>query len=382
MGATALSGHCRAGPLVPCAMVGAVAALSGYDGLGVAVHGSSGCWFYPTSLLRVDLGCTDLSGADAALGSEKRARATVEAMLDRYRAVAIVNTCMPGIAGEDLAGALADLPVTVVDAPGFLGGIWAGHARAIEALRPVVDDAVDGIGIDGLSPLDPFARGNLHEIDRLLRIAGASPATRFAGGPLESLSRAAPVSVVANPAFAAGPGERAGDLLGLDAVRATFERLADRDDRIDVGPVAAECAAAEDRCIRACDKYLRNHDPPRAALFGEGAYIAAAARFLDRFLGAECQLLGYRDAAPLPGPWEAVRADDLGRVEDLLNRSEPDLVVGSSFEHRLRPEAAFVPISPPIRGRWRLAAVPFAGVEGVLSMVEAVLNACAGVRRA
>jgi nitrogenase molybdenum-iron protein alpha/beta subunit len=363
-------------------MVGAVAALSAYDGLGVVVHGSSGCWFYPSSLLRVDLGCTDLSSADAVLGAERRARATVEAMLPRHRAVAIVNTCVPGIAGEDLAGALADLPVTVVDAPGFLGGAWTGHALAIAALDPVVDDTAGGVGIDGLSPLDPFARGNLHEIERLLRLAGATPGTRYAGGPVESLRRAAPVSVVANPAFAAGPGERAGDLLGLDAVLATVGRLADRDDRVDAGPVAAECAAAEERCVHACDKYLRRHDPPRAAIFGEAAYVDAAGRLLDRYLGADCAALGYRDAPPGQSRHNAVRADDLGSVEAALARADPDLVLGSSFEQRLRPEAAFVPLAPPLRGAWRLAATPLAGVEGVLGLIEAVLNACSARRKA
>ena len=363
-------------------MVGSVAALSAYDGLGVVVHGSSGCWFYPSSLLRVDLGCTDLTSADAVLGAERRVRETVEAMLPRYRAVAVVNTGVPGIVGEDLAGARADLPVTVVDAPGFLGGAWAGHARAIAALEPVVDGTADRIGIDGLSPLDPFARGNLHEIERLLRIAGAAPGTCYAGGTIESIGRAAPVSVVANPAFAAGPGDRAGDLLGFDGVLATFDRLGDRDDRIDVCPVTVECAAAEERCVHACDKYLRRHDPPRAALFGEGAYIAAAGRLLDRYLGADCAVLGYRDLPPPSDRHAAVRADDLGSVEEILARAEPDLVLGSSFEQRLRPEAAFVPLAPPLRGRWRLAATPFAGVEGVLALVEAVLNACTAKRKA
>ncbi len=361
-------------------MVGAVGALSAYDGLGVVVHGSSGCWFYPTSLLRADLGCTDLSSADAVLGAERRVRATVEAMLPRHRAVAVVNTCVPGIAGEDLAGSLGDLPVTVVDAPGFLGGAWTGHERAIAALGPVVDEAVRDVGIDGLSPLDPFARGNLFEIERILRLAGATPGVRYAGGAVESLGRAAPVSVVANPAFAAGPGERAGDLLGLDAVLATVCRLADRDDDIDPEPVAAECAAAEERCVYACDKFLRRHDPPRAAIFGEAAYVDAAGRLLDRYLGADCTVLGYRDA-PLENPG-GVRADDLGSVEEALARAEPDLVLGSSFERRLRPEAAFVPLAPPLRGRWRLAAAPFVGVEGVLALVEGVLNACAVGRKA
>lgn len=376
MGAAALNHRCHAGPLVPCAMVGAVAALSAYEGLGVAVHGSSGCWFYPSSLLRVDLGCTDLSSVDAMLGSEERARATVESLLGRHQSVALVNTCVPAIAGEDLAGALSDLPVTVVDAPGFAGSAWTGHARAIAALHPVVDPGARTIGIDGLSPLDPFARGNLFEIERLLRLAGATPGARFAGGTLASLAHAPPVSVVANPAYAAGAGERAGNLLGLEAVLATFERLAAGGGGIDAAPIAAECAAAEERCARACDKFLRRHDPPRAALFGEGGYIGAAAGLLDRYLGAEC-VLGYRDVPP-PGPWMAAPADDLDRVGDLLDRAEPDLVLGSSFEQRLRPGAAFVPLSAPIRGRWWLGAVPFAGIEGVLVTVEAVLNACAG----
>ena len=361
-------------------MVGAVAALSAYEGLGIVVHGSSGCWFYPSSLLRVDLGCTDLSSADAVLGAEKQVRETVEAMLPRHRAVAVVNTCVPGIAGEDLAGALGDLPVTVVDAPGFLGGAWIGHERAITALGPVVDEEGGGVGIDGLSPLDPFARGNLFEIERILRVAGATPGARFAGGAVESVGRAAPVSVVANPAFATGPGERAGDLLGLDAVLATVGRLAERYDEIDLEPVAAECAAAEERCVHACDKFLRRHDPPRVAIFGEAAYVDAAGRLLDRYLGADCTVLGYRDAPPTkPG---SVRADDLGSVEEALARAGADLVLGSSVERRLQPEAAFVPLAPPLRGRWRLAAAPLAGVEGVLSLVEGVLNACTAGRKA
>lgn len=358
-------------------MVGAVAALSAYDGLEVVVHGSSGCWFYPSSLLRVPLGCTDLSGTDAIMGAEVRVRNTVEAVLRDHFAVAVVTTCIPALAGEDLTGAFAGMPVTVVDAPGFAGGAWEGHARAIAAMAPRVDPGGETVGIDGLSPLDPFARGNLHECGRLLRLSGGTPGTCYAAGSLVSLALASPVSVVANPAFAAGPGNRAGSLLGLDGVAATFEALARIDDRIDPGPVAAECASAHEWCVRACDKFLRRHDPPRAAVFGDGAYVAAAARLLDRYLGAECAVLGYRDAPPVV-PWRTARADDLGRVGELLAQAEPDLVLGSSFEHRLRPGAAFVPLAPPVRGRWWLRARPFAGIEGALGLVEAVLNACAG----
>lgn len=363
-------------------MVGAVACLSAYGGLGVVVHGSSGCWFYPSSLLRVELGCTELTAEDAVLGAGDRVRSVVLAALARHGQVAVVNTCVPGIVGEDLSGLLADLPVTVVDAPGFLGGAPAGHAAAIAALGPAVDDAADTVGIDGLSPLDPFARGNLHECGRLLRLAGAVPGPLFAGGSVESVRRASPVTVVANPAYAAGPGERAGDLLGLEAVRTTFSRLADRDSRIDMGPVEAECREAEERCTRACDKFLARHDPPRAALFGDGAVVRAAAGILTRYLDADTVVLGYRDGGAALGIPGGVRADHLEAVERELAAAAPDLVLGSSFEARLAPRAAFVPLAPPVRGRARLAAVPLAGVEGTLALVEGVLNACADGRKA
>lgn len=363
-------------------MVGAVACLSSYAGLGVVVHGSSGCWFYPSSLLKTDLTCTDLSAEDAVMGSGDRLRTVVQAALARHPRVAVVNTCIPGIIGEDLAGPLDGLPVTVVDAPGFLGGAPLGHGLAIAALEPVVEPGVETVGIDGLSPLDPFFRGDLHECERLLRLAGAVPGTRYAGGPVDSVRQASPVTVIANPAYAAGPGERAGDLLGLDAVQATFDRLADRHPRIDPAPVVSECREADLRCRRAGDRFLARHDPPRAAILGDGARVRSAARTIELYLDADCILLGDRSGAQeaVEGRW--CRADDLGPVEEALLTAAPDLVLGSSFEERLAPGAAFVPFALPVRGRPRLASVPLCGVEGTLSLVEAAITACSGRRKA
>lgn len=367
---------------MPCAMVGAVACLSAYSGIGIVIHGSSGCWFYPSSLLKTDLLCTDLSAEDAILGAGDRVRAVVEAALARHPRVAVVNTCVPGIIGEDLAGLLDGLPVIVVDAPGFLGGAPIGHAVAVGALEPVVEPGAETVGIDGLSPLDPFFRGDLHEIERLLRLAGAVPGTRYAGGPVASVRRASPMTVVANPAFSAGPGERFGDLLGLEAVQATFARLADRDPRIDLTPVDAECREADRRCRRACDKHLARHEPPRVAVLGDGARVRAAARILEHYLDADCVLLGDRSGTQGPGGSQWCRAEDLGPVEEALSAAGPDLVLGSSFEERLAPDAAFVPFASPIRGRPRLASVPLCGVEGTLALVDAVLTACACRRKA
>jgi hypothetical protein len=50
--------------------------------------------------------------------------------------------------------------------------------------------------------------------------------------------------------------------------------------------------------------------------------------------------------------------------------------MGSSFERSICESQAFTGITPPLRGTVRLAPTPFAGINGTLSLVEQVLNAC------
>jgi hypothetical protein len=52
------------------------------------------------------------------------------------------------------------------------------------------------------------------------------------------------------------------------------------------------------------------------------------------------------------------------------------LIIGSSFERTIRPSAAFVPFTYPLRGMVRLRARPLVGIQGELGLIEEVLNAC------
>ena len=61
---------------------------------------------------------------------------------------------------------------------------------------------------------------------------------------------------------------------------------------------------------------------------------------------------------------------------EILSRENPDLVLGSSFEKYACPGAAFVGVTPPLRGTVRLQSRPLAGIEGALALFESVLNAC------
>ncbi len=362
-------------PLWPCAMTGAVACLAGFEDLAVIVHGSSGCYFYPASLVAAPIHGTFLVENEIIFGTEERLGEVIGEVAGRYDHIAVVTTCVPAIMGEDLAGVVDDHDLLLVDSPGFLGTLEAGYHAALERIQPAVDDEMPGINIDGISLIDPLHRGNMLEARRLLTAAGAGIGTTFACDRFDAAYRAAPFTVGTNPDLASGVGEWCGSLLGLDAVAETFERLANTRDTIDPAPVYREIASAEARIAKACDKYLRRFEPPRAAVFGGGAYAVFVAETLEQHLDAEIACICSRNHAP-PSRFRVEETVDFTRIADLLRACEPDLVIGSSYEQSVIPKTPFVPLTPPVRGRVHLRARALAGVEGTLEFLDEVLNAC------
>jgi hypothetical protein len=236
------------------------------------------------------------------------------------------------------------------------------------------------VNIAGLNLLDPFSPGNLLEAGRLLSLAGARTGTRIPQDPLGMMSRCGPSTVSVNPDLPCGPGEVAGDLLGLPAVEKTFSRLGDCIPEFDVSPVLAGISRAEERIQRAADKYLKRFDPPRAAVFGGFAYATFAADILTRYLDADILVLGSRNALR-SSPYPAREMMQIGGIAESLSAEKPDLVIGSSFERSAWPGAAFAGLTPPLRGRVLLRSRCLAGIEGTLSFMEEVLNACMDRRR-
>jgi nitrogenase molybdenum-iron protein alpha/beta subunit len=361
-------------PLWPCGMAGAVACLAGVPDLAVVIHGSSGCFFYPQSLLPVPLFSTFIEEREVIFGSLDRLAAVLASIPPGYSRVAVVTTCVPAIIGEEIREVL-DEGTILVDAPGFAGQMEEGYARGLAALEPEVESDAEGANIAGLNLLDPFSSGNLLEAGRLLSLAGIPPGTRIPGDPLDRIGRCAPFTVTVNPDLPSGAGEPCGDLLGLDAVGKTFSRLGDLIPGADTGQVLAEAARAEERIRRAADKYLRRFDPPRAAVFGGFSYGNFAADALHRYLDADILVVGSRNRLR-PSPYPFREMAGIGGITSFLSAEKPDLIVGSSFERSACPGAAFVGLTPPLRGRVLLRSRAVAGIEGTLSFMEEVLNAC------
>ncbi len=362
-------------PVWPCAMTGAADCLSGFHDVTVVIHGSSGCYYYPESLLRMHLSGTFLVEEEVVFGAEDRLREVVAGLSGKGKSVAVVTTCVPSLTGEDTARILGDYQALFVDSPGFAGPYEEGYKKALLVLDIRDDPDIPGINVDGLSRFDPFTPGNLAETARLLAMAGVPVAARMCRGTIASVSRSATRTITTNPDLASGTGYDAGDLLGIDHVRSTFRGLEASGVAPDVGAVLAEADAAEERLVKACDRYLRRHDPPAAAIFSWFPYARFAVDTLKRYLDAETVAIGSRTQIG-PMPYPASHTIDLAVIEDLITENKPDLLVGSSFEHFLFPDIAFVPLTPPIRGRILLRATPVAGLEGILSFTETVLNAC------
>lgn len=356
-------------PLWPCAMTGAVACLAGFEDIAVVIHGSSGCYFYPASLIEAPIHGTFLVENEVIFGTESRLVEVIEDLEGQYSRIAVVNTCVPAVMGEDISGLARDGRVFIVDSPGFLGNLETGYHRALTEIAPEVDPDAAGVNIDGICLTDPFHRGNTLEARRLLNLAGVAVATTFCLDRYAATRRAAPLTVGTNPDLASSVGRWCGSLLGLDAVIKTFEALTVAVDTIDARPVMEEVAWADARIRKACDKYLRRFDPPRVAIFSGRSYAEFAAEMLKKYLDADITHVAARCDADTP-------AVDFSVVYDMIRDAEPDLILGSSYEQMLAGDAAFVGLTPPIRDRVLLHSRAVVGIEGALWLMDDVLNAC------
>ncbi len=361
-------------PLWPCAMTGAVACLAGFDDIGVVVHGSSGCYFYPASLIATPIHGTFLVENEVIFGTESRLHEVIGELEDRYARIAVVNTCVPAIMGEDIGDLARGGRVFIVDSPGFLGNLEVGYHRALAEIAPEVDPGAAGVNIDGICCTDPFCRGNALEARRLLGLAGATVAATFCLDSYATARWAAPLTVGTNPDLASGIGRWCGSLLGLDSVAETIDALAAVVDGIEAQPVREEIAWADARIRKACNKYLQRFDPPRVAIFSGRSYADFAARLLKDYLDADIACIAARNDADAP-------ADDFSVIGDMIRDAAPDLVLGSSYEQTLAGDAAFVGLTPPIRDRVLLHSRAVAGIEGALCLMDEILNACITRRR-
>ncbi|WP_321506471.1 nitrogenase component 1 [uncultured Methanoregula sp.] len=366
-------------PLWPCAMTGAAACLAGFEGISVVIHGSSGCYYYPATLLHAPLHGTFILEHEIIFGSEERLLEVVGGLSGERKKIAVITTCVPAVLGEDIRSMLEKYDVIFVDSPGFSGDVEIGYRKAVAALPCRVDPDIPGVNLDGVCLFDPYASGNVQELHRLLRQSSIPVATVFCQDRFDRIAASAGYTVGTNDDFASGIGKYCGGTLGLEAIRATFGRLADLFSDADISPVLTETDVQEERIIRVCDKYLQRYDPPSVVIAAGYSYGLFAARVLRQYLDADIRCICSRNP-PQESRFVSEHVTDMGRVNELIRSHDPDLVIGSSFERSLCPGRAFAMVTPPMRGEIRLSPRPLAGINGTLSFVDQVLNAVLDTR--
>jgi len=362
-------------PVWPCALTGAVTALSGFSGIAVVIHGSSGCYFYPATLLHNDLHSTFLVEQEVIFGSSERLVEVVKELSPSYQKVAVVNSCVPSILGEDIRDILSEFNIIFIDSPGFTGDFESGYLGAVKCLPVSMDNGGGGVNIEGINLIDPFARGNQREAERLLHLMGIPVGTIFCHDTYPSLNRVASFSITVNPDLRTGYGHELGSLLGLSSIQKTVNKLADTFCNAETGGIENEIRIVEERVTKAADKYLKRFNPPSVTIFSTCSYSGFAAAALRQYLDADVAFCGTRNA-PLTPCINSTNVTSLTTIEKAIREHSPDLVIGSSFERSVAGDAAFVGLTPPIRGEFRLSSKPLAGTEGELSFMEEVLNAC------
>jgi nitrogenase molybdenum-iron protein alpha/beta subunit len=307
--------------------------------------------------------------------SEDRLREVIGGLSGTGHRIAVITTCVPAILGEDIQSMLAEHDVLLVDSPGFSGDVETGYIKALSLLSPQTDAATEGVNIDGVCLLDPFHKGNLQEIRRLLGMASIPVATVFCRDSLQKTQTASTCTIGTNGDFPSNVGDFLGGTLGFGTLQATFENLGNTFTDSDIDPVLLDLVQQEEETIRICDKFLRRFDPPSVVIFAGASYAEFAARTLGHYLDADIRFIGKRNPGG-PSHYPSSLVTGLREAKTLIDLHDPDLVLGSSFERSVSGNRAYYGMTPPLRGEVRLAPVPVAGINGTLFFMEQVLNTC------
>jgi nitrogenase molybdenum-iron protein beta chain len=145
--------------------------LGGYYGTGYAGNGG--------------IPSTNISEAEVIFGGEDKLREEIKGVFEVMRGdLFVVSTaCMTDIIGDDAKAVIGSMqplpkPVIFLESGGFKGNSYYGYGRLIEELFlqyiPVSDKKnPKAVNIFGLVPAyDPFFRGDLAELKRILNLLG------------------------------------------------------------------------------------------------------------------------------------------------------------------------------------------------------------------
>ncbi|MEI8101994.1 MAG: nitrogenase component 1 [Chlorobium sp.] len=412
-----------------CALHGALQLFESIDGVVPVIHSTSGCG------VQHYLGVTRMSGGNdpfssppvsssnigqkhVVFGGGSRLREQLKNTVKVVQAdlYAIVTGCSTEMVGDDIPamakeGRDQDWPVIYANTPGFSGDVHHGYHLAVKALIEQLPDIwkkteefpAQLVNIWGIIPnQDPFWRGNLQELGRLLEGIGLVPNLLL--GSEQSVASwlqipGALLNLVLSPW-----GELPARLLeeryatssiildGLPIGTATSTLLRRLTEQLKLDSMRTEAFITREEArldlqfARLADSYYRAGFQREFVLVGESAQVVGIAEFLGTSFGLLPRTLIITDNPPdsvrerlvtrlasiVPGyETEVIFGEDRSEISDIIRTSEAQLILGSSLEREVSVELGvpFLALSFPLADRIVLER-SYAGYRGATTLLE------------
>jgi nitrogenase molybdenum-iron protein beta chain len=433
-------------PRYTCALGGAIGTLHAIPRAITIVHGSAGCGGNINTALNAGAGyigggycggnslpSTNVVERDVVFGGEERLREQIASSLELLDGdlFVVVTGCMVDMIGDDTVSVVSEFsdagkPVIAVQTPSFKGNAFYGYELLFKGLinRLVKkSERKDPLAVNvlGIVPAqDPFWKGNLREIKRLLVRLGLKVNTFF--GEDENLDQfrdagSAGLNIVVSNTFGVESARYFQDVHDIPYIVTPFPvgALAGENFLRTVGTaIGADAAGVEsvireekeiyyDYFSRIADIYNDADLQRYAVVVGDSSYAPALTRFISDELGWIPGLVVITDtldenqqktvktqfAGLNSGLSPNVYFDtDASSVKKYLrevwprNRNDryydpmsPTVILGSAFERDIAQEFGYplVPVSFPLTNRCVMNRA-YAGFSGGLSLAEDIIS--------
>jgi len=441
-----VSTHFIERPRYTCSLGGAAFAVNSLPGGIPILHAPAGCagsfaWAQNGgSALQVGGNCGSLSipssnlqESEVVFGGDSRLRQQVKNTLDVVEGglYVILTSCVTEIVGDDILSIVREfkadgVPIVGAHTGGFKGNAYQGYDIVLQALfkdfvEPGKEKRHGKVNVWGIAPyLDPFWRGNIQGVRRLLESLGLEVNSFFTlEDSLEGIRNAgeAELNIVVSDLYGIEAAKQFEELhgtpylamglpIGPSASSALLKAVAER---LGLTNTALDSALHSGnrtyyKTLEAITDCYQDMDLQRyAVVVGDANYASALTRFLAEDLGwlpelTVCtDLLNEEEKQSL-----AARLDEVSTVKtnlvfetdgtEVINHLNqrwprfqgqryhdtfsPAFVLGSSFERELAQSlgAPHLSISFPVANRAILDR-GYTGFQGGLTLVEDLLSA-------
>lgn len=441
-----MSEHFIERPRYTCAQGGAAATVTALPGGIPILHSPSGCagnfaWTQNGGAgLQVGGYCgtltipsSSIQERDVVFGGDSRLREQIENSLKVMEGsiYAVLTSCVTEVIGDDIKSVVADfrdqgIPIIGAETGGFKGNSYHGYDLVLQSLfRDFLERGVPKkkkrVNLWGTIPnYDPFWRGNLEEVRRLLEALGLEVNSFFLPeDTIDGIRQAgsASLNIVISHAYGLKAAELFEEIYGTPYVSLPLPVGAGATESFlrTVGRVAGASAKRTESVIRSEKKrYFRYLEPLTdcfndldlqryAVVVGDANYAIALTKFMADDLGwlpeltvctdplcedEQARIAGQLQYLESRYKTELVFETDGSRVIQhlrekwpatggrYLNAFAPAFVVGSSLERELPLEigAPHLSVSFPVANRAVLDR-GYTGFRGGLTLIEDLLGA-------